>query len=390
MVQEISIIKVPDVDTQSSIRESVRKAIDLVGGMHSVVKGENKVVIKPNFFGPRSASNGATTNLTVVREIVEEVIECGGYPIIAEGPFRFYDANVVFQKLGVKNLAKNLGIELVNLNAAEAVEKNVPGGKALKRIKISKLVLDADVLINVPKIKTHHLTTVTLGMKNMKGVLPGREKQKSHIYGIHQSIVDINKVIRSDLIVVDGTVAMEGMGPTFGHPVKFGIVVAGKNVVDVDVVCCKLMGLDPMQVKHLRLACKNGLCSQNVKTVGDSIETVRRRFLFPRESKPYLYAHSIAEKIDPIVYKISGKNIFPYLSGLFGKRPRIDLKKCTKCGICEKMCILSPPAINSQTGKIDYHRCVDCLLCMEHCPRNAISVKGIIISARSCRGGQDH
>jgi len=379
MVQWVSVVRVPDINAENSIRKSVREAIDLIGGMCSVVKAKNKVVIKPNFFGPRLASKGATTNLTIVQEITEMVIECGAYPTIAEGPFRFYDANVVFRKLGVKKLAENLGIGLVNLNEAEAVEKDIQDGKALNRIKIPKIVLDADVLINVPKMKTHHLTTVTLGMKNMKGILPGEEKQKSHIHGIHQSIVDINKAIRSDLVVVDGTVAMEGMGPTFGDPVKLGIVVAGKNVVDVDMVCCGIMGVDPVEVKHLRLACKEGLCSENVEIVGDPIEAVRRTFQFPRESKAYLYAHSIAEKLDKIVYKTSGRNIFPILSGLFGKKPRINPKKCIECGICEEVCIVSPPAINCRTGKIDYRHCIDCLLCMEQCPRNAIKVRGITV-----------
>jgi uncharacterized protein (DUF362 family) len=233
----VSVVKT-QVQDEDAFRKDVQKAIDLVGGMQRVVKPGDTVIIKPNFFGPRLSSDGATTNLTMLQEIVEEVAERRATPVIAEGPFRTYNTRVVFRTVGVDRLAKNLGVELVDLNDAENVEVNVPLGKALKKIKIPKIVLDSDVLINVPKMKTHHLTTVTLGMKNLKGVLPGVEKQQSHIHGIHQSIVDINKTVTADLTVVDGTIAMEGVGPTFGDPVELGVIVAGKNVVDVDKVCC--------------------------------------------------------------------------------------------------------------------------------------------------------
>ncbi|MGB9960255.1 MAG: DUF362 domain-containing protein [Candidatus Bathyarchaeales archaeon] len=373
---QVSVVKVPSIVDEKSVCGAVRKAINIVGGMHSIVEKGDCVIVKPNFFGPRSSLHGATTSLTVVREIVEEIFECGAEALIAEGPFRFYEADVVFNAVGVKKFAQELGIKLINLNEEPSVEVDVPLGKALKRIKVPKLVLDADKLINVPKMKTHHLTTVTLGMKNLKGVLPGAEKQKSHIHGIHQSIVDINKLVKSDLIVVDGIVAMEGMGPTFGDPVELGVVVAGKNVIDVDRVCCELMGVNPLQVEHLRLAIEEGLGSNNVEIVGENLVSVRRRFKIPKESGTYLFLSGVAQRFDRLVYRFSGKNIFPFLSAMFGKRPRIDKTKCVKCGICEKMCILSPPAINCKTGKIS-HRCVDCLLCMEQCPKNAISVRGL-------------
>jgi uncharacterized protein (DUF362 family)/Pyruvate/2-oxoacid:ferredoxin oxidoreductase delta subunit len=374
---KVAIVKVPNINDEESICRSVRKAINLVDGIHNVVKCGDVVIIKPNFFGPRSSLHGATTSLTVIREVVNEVIECMAEPIIAEGPFRFYNADLVFDMLGVRRFAQELGIKLVNLNKEVSVEVEVPSGKALKRIKVPKLVLNSDVLINVPKMKTHHLTTVTLGMKNLKGVLPGAEKQQSHIHGIHQSIVDINKVIKPDLTVVDGIVAMEGMGPTFGDPVELGLIVAGRNVIDVDRVCCEVMGIDPFHVEHLRIALEEGLGSNNFEVVGESINSVRRRFRVPQESRAYLYLSNIAQRFDQLVYKISGKNIFPFLSSIFGRRPRIDRKKCVKCGICEKVCIVSPPAINYKTGKIS-HRCVDCLLCMEQCPKNAISIRGMM------------
>lgn len=374
---QVAVVKVPSIVDEERVGRAVRKAIDLVGGMRGIVEKSDCVIVKPNFFGPRSSLHGATTSLAVVREIVEEIFECGAEPIIAEGPFRFYNADVVFNVLGVKKFAQDLGIKLVNLNKEPSVEVEVPLGKALRKIKVPKVVLDADKLVNVPKMKTHHLTTVTLGMKNLKGVLPGAEKQKSHIYGIHQSIVDINKTVKSDLIVVDGIVAMEGMGPTFGDPVELGVVVAGKNVVDVDRVCCELMGVDPLHVEHLRLAVEEGLGSSDVEVVGEDLESIKRKFKIPREGGTYLFLSNVAQRFDRLMYRFSGKNIFPFLSAMFGKRPRIDKKKCVRCGICEKVCILSPPAINCKTGKIS-HRCVDCLLCMEQCPKNAISVRGMI------------
>jgi uncharacterized protein (DUF362 family)/Pyruvate/2-oxoacid:ferredoxin oxidoreductase delta subunit len=374
---KVSVVKT-QVHDEDAVRKNVQKAIDLVGGMQSVVKSGDSVIIKPNFFGPRSSSNGATTDLTILQEIVEEVADRQATPVIAEGPFRAYNTRAVFSKLGVDRLANNLGVELVDLNDSESVEVTVPRGKALKRIKIAKKVLDADVLINVPKMKTHHLTTVTLGMKNLKGILPGEEKQQSHIHGIHQAIVDINKTIAADLTVVDGTIAMEGVGPTFGDPVDLGVIVAGKNVVDVDKVCCEIMGINPLHVEHVRIADEEGLGSAEVEVVGEPVDTVTRKFKFLQESTTYLFAHNVAEKADRVLYRLIGKNVLPFLSGKYGRRPIIDKTKCAKCHICEQVCILAPPpAIDCSSGKIDYQRCADCLLCMEQCPTNAISVRGM-------------
>lgn len=374
---KVSVVKT-QVHDEDAIRRNVRKAIDLVGGMQHIVRSGDTVIVKPNFFGPRLSSDGATTNLTILQEIVEEVAERSATPVIAEGPFRTYNTRVVFSKIGVDRLAKNLGVELVNLNEAESVEVNVPLGKALKKIKIPKVVLNADALINIPKMKTHHLTTVTLGMKNLKGVLPGEEKQQSHIHGIHQAIVDINKTVTANLTVVDGTVAMEGVGPTFGDPVDLGVIVAGENVVDVDKVCCEIMGINPLHVEHVRIADEEGLSSSEVEVVGEPVDTVVRKFKFLQENTTYLFVHSVTEKADRILYRVTGKNIKPFLSGKFGRRAIIDRTRCAQCHVCEQVCIASPsPAIDSSSGKIDYTRCVDCLLCMEHCPRDAISIRGM-------------
>ena len=373
----VSVMKT-QIHDEDSIRRNVKNAIDLVGGMQSVVKPGDSVIIKPNFGGPRSSSDGATTDLTMLQEIVEEVADRQATAVIAEGPFRQYDTRVVFKKVGVDRLANNLGVELIDLNDSESVEVTVPRGKALKRIKIAKRVLDADALINVPKMKTHHITKVTLGMKNLKGILPGEQKQQSHIHGIHQAIVDINKTIAPDLTVVDGIIAMEGVGPAFGDPVDLGVIVAGKNVVDVDNVCCEIMGINPLHVEHLRIAAEEGLGSAEVQVVGEPVDAVARKFKFLQESTTYLLAHNVAQKADRVLYRLVGKNVFPFLSGKFGRRPIIDKTKCAKCHICEQVCILAPPpAIDCSSGKIDYQRCADCLLCMEQCPTNAISVRGM-------------
>jgi uncharacterized protein (DUF362 family)/Pyruvate/2-oxoacid:ferredoxin oxidoreductase delta subunit len=374
---DVSIVKTL-VHDEDAIRKNVKKAIDLVGGMQSVVKSGDRVIIKPNFGGPRSSSDGATTELTILQEIVEEVADRQATPIIAEGPFRQYNTRVVFSKVGVDRLANDLGVELIDLNDSESVEVIVPRGKALKRVKIAKEVLDADALINVPKMKTHNMTTVTLGMKNLKGILPGEEKQQSHIHGIHQAIVDINKAIAPDLTVVDGVIAMEGAGPTFGDPVDLGVIVAGKNVVDVDKVCCEIMGINPLHVEHVRIAEEENLGSARVEVVGEPIDAVTRKFKFLQESTTYLFAHNVAQRADRVLYRLIGKSILPFLSGRYGRRPIIDKTKCAKCHICEQVCILAPPpAIDCSLGKIDYQRCADCLLCMEQCPTNAISVRGM-------------
>ena len=130
-------------------------------------------------------------------------------------------------------------------------------------------------------MKTHKETAVTLGMKNMFGLLPEKRKIEFHLLGISKVIVDINAVLRPKLTVIDGFYALEGPGPIGGNPVKMNLIIAGQDPVATDATACRIMGIDPYQVYHIRKAYKKGfgeINSAKIDVVGERIETVKRKF----------------------------------------------------------------------------------------------------------------
>ena len=378
MTHTVSVVKVEDPNCEDEVKRAISDSIDLLGGLSSLVRKNDKVVLKPNLEAPRRSDSAATTSMIFIERLVELTRKAGAKPVVAEGPFMNYDTTTVFKITGVEELCKRLGVDLVDLNNTESLEVPVPRGKAHKKLRIPRVIMEADKLINIPKMKTHHLTTLTCAMKNLKGVLPGRDKQLSHVRGLHQAIADINKVVHSDLVVVDGIVAMEGMGPTFGKVVPLGVVVAGTNDLAVDAVCARIMGIEPNDVEHLRIAFHDfSMDVEDVETVGTPLQDLKATLQIPHESRMYTLAQRSAHVLDRYFYQTvrPGRSLFPLLSGLFGGHPRIDASKCSACGLCVRSCPVD--AIDLPAKRIRASKCVDCLVCSELCPLQAVYIKGV-------------
>jgi uncharacterized protein (DUF362 family) len=147
----------------------------------------------------------------------------------------------------------------------------------LKSITVPRLVIESAV-ISAAKLKTHVDTGVTLGMKNMFGLLPDKFKGKYHLKGISKVVVDINTVLRPALTVIDGFVGMEGQGPIDGTPVQMNLIIAGTDPVATDATACRVMGINPHEITHIRKAFEKGLGKSEAQVVGEKLETVTRPF----------------------------------------------------------------------------------------------------------------
>jgi len=371
----VSVVRVRDPEDKEDVMRHVKEAIENIGGMGSIVKNGDIVLIKPNFAGPRPSNTGTTTNLAMIKEVTNEVRDFGGKPILGEYPAaRDHDPDIVFKVLGIREFAKKAGIEFLDLEKTERVTVEVPKGVLFKKLKLPRIVAESDVLISLPKMKTHTFTKVSLGMKNLMGIIPMVERTRTHVYDLDQGIVDINKVVKQDLILVDGTVAMEGNGPFEGDPVKLGVLVAGKDVVTVDTVCCQIMGIDPETVKHLKLAFEQ-IGRPEIEVIGE-MTGIRKSFTIPDPLRKG--RNTILFLADHTSTKILGKpvSILPYSVRLLGRLPEVDVKKCTRCGLCLDLCPVKAIAMES-VAKINYAKCVRCMcqLCVESCPANAIKKK---------------
>lgn len=257
--------------------EPVFKALEMVD-FQKALAGYSSVLIKVNFINDKTWDTGATTDPIVVEAIILKLKELPVKIFVVESDASMTNADKAFEATGMKDMCIRNGVEWLNLrHVKEKVKLQIPNGETLKEITVPKLVTESAV-ISAAKLKTHMATTVTLGMKNMFGLLPDKLKMKYHAKGISDVIVDINTVLKPAITVVDGFVAMEGRGPTDGTPVQMDLIIAGTDPVAADAVCCRIMGIDPSQVKHIRKASEKGLGRLEAEILGEKIETVTRPF----------------------------------------------------------------------------------------------------------------
>lgn len=258
--------------------EPVFKALDLID-YKSALTGYSKVLIKVNFITDKTWDTGATTDPMVVEAIIQKLM---GLPIsvsVVESDATITNADKAFEKTGMKDMCQRNGVECINLrHLKDKVKLDVPNSEVLGSITVPRIVAES-AIISAAKLKTHANTGVTLGMKNMFGLLPDKFKAKYHARGINKVIVDINTVIKPVLTVIDGFVGMEGKGPIDGAPVKMDLIIAGKNVVATDATGCRVMGINPYDIPHLRRASEKGLGSiDDVDVLGEKIRNVAKTF----------------------------------------------------------------------------------------------------------------
>jgi len=277
----VSIVKGTENPGEKEIDALVRKAVVLAGGLDDIVSEGDTVLIKPNIVNAFRPETGAITDPRVCKSIADIVREMGAKPIIAESSSIGADTEEAFITGGYTELRAN-GYEVIDLKKEETVMIPVPRGKVMKKVSLPRIVAEANVIISVPRMKTHEQAKVTLSLKNMKGVLPDTFKRKFHLtFGIFQGVADLCKVVRPAFSLVDGIIAHEGLGPTEGTPLEMDLIVAGKDPVAVDTVSSSIMGFEPGEDETAKASFESGIGTLNmneIEVVGETISGVNRRF----------------------------------------------------------------------------------------------------------------
>jgi len=269
------------------IKEALEKTLEGIGGLGKFIQEGEEVFVKPNLTGEREPYTGALTNPEVLKALIELVLEKRPKKVyLGDSPSWGFNAEKVYEVSGARKVAEETGCTLVNLDKDEEVECAIPNAWRLEKIPIARTVLKCDKLINVPVMKTHMQCIVSLGIKNMNGVLPLKSKTLLHdlepmngYSGLDIGVADLHKLIQPDLTVVDGTIAMEGRGPFDGDPVRLGVIMAGENPVWVDAVGASLMGFIPEEIPSIKLCGEiDSVHLHDYQIVGPAIESVRRKF----------------------------------------------------------------------------------------------------------------
>jgi uncharacterized protein (DUF362 family) len=259
--------------------EPVFKALDLID-YATALSGCERVLIKVNFITVKTWDTGATTDPIVVEAIIKKLQNLHREICVVESDATMTSADRAFEATGMREMSERNGVRCLNLRkVTDRVKIDIPHGEALKRITVPRIVAESTV-ISAAKLKTHTSTKVTLGMKNMFGLLPDKLKGKYHLRGISKVIVDINSVLKPRLTVIDGFVGMEGAGPSDGTPVKMDLIIAGQDPVATDATASRVMGFDPREIAHIRKAYERGLGNiDDIEVCGERLETVARSFL---------------------------------------------------------------------------------------------------------------
>jgi len=237
------------------------KKIDL-----SPAKGK-KVLLKPNAGRIASSGEGITTDPQVVAAAIDAFKQAGADVSVGESPITGVNTQEAFKATGIAAVARERNCRLIDMDKRPFVSLEIPDGKAIKEIKVCADVFDHDIIVSIPVMKIHMHTLATLSIKNMKGCLWRRSKVDLHMLPmlndmdempLNVAIADMSGVLRPHLSIIDGTVGMEGMGPSGGKAKKLGLVVAGTDAFAVDSIACRLMGLCAEDIPHLRMGAERG------------------------------------------------------------------------------------------------------------------------------------
>ena len=284
----VSIVRLQNGDVEGAVRE----AVSLTDSFETVAWEGATVLVKPNVALPAETGTGIVTDARVVEAVTKLVLERNpNRVVIGEGSSVGYDFPTRLDSIrcmetaGIAEVARKLGVEVVDLNREEHVEVRARDAFVMERFAIARTAAEADVIVSLPVIKTHVRTGITCGLKNMKGVLPGDEKKRTHRLGLDRGIVDLNRVAKPAFTVVDGIIGVQGAWGSDSDAVDrvpLDLISAGSDVVAIDAVCATIAGFDVGEILHIQGAAKAnlGVCDMRLIEVrGERIDSVKHPFI---------------------------------------------------------------------------------------------------------------
>lgn len=348
------------------INESLFKMMEELSIKREEIEGK-RVIIKPNLLLAYPPEKAATTHPNVITSVALLCKKLGASEvIIAESPGGIYNEknlDKVYRVTGMKQAASDSGAKL-NYDLGWK-EFSIPNGVVSKTVNVINPIYDADVIINVCKMKTHSLAVMTCASKNLFGVIPGIMKFEMHARfkkpeDFFTMVVDLNEELakRYNIIhICDGIVGMEGDGPSGGTPKQAGAILMSRSPFNLDLVASEIMGLGG-RVKMLKIAAKRLLCperAEEVEIVYNKIEDISCGAFIPPDTAK-------GKKFDLIP---------PFLQ----PRPVIDIKLCRGCKMCVESCPQSTIIMKNGRAKINHDKCIRCYCCQELCTFKAVKIK---------------
>ncbi len=376
---QVSITACPDYSADSCA-QALGQVLQPLGGLSWVTPGM-KIVIKANLVSPMKPDKAATTHPGLLTELTRMLVARGASVVIGDSPGGVYNAaflNRVYAVTGMHQAEKAGAVLNQNFGQLEA---DFPQAHVARHFSYTAYLADADAIISFSKLKSHGMMSLSAATKNLFGAVPGTMKPEYHFrypdpMDFAGMLVDLNSYFKPRLYLVDAVVTMEGNGPTAGTPRYMGALLAGTDCHAVDMVCTKLIGLDPKAVPTLQAAVNYGL-------VADSPEKIQ-------------VAGALEPFILPDFQRIEGRRGHQFETVLPGKlgaafskvaqaalrsEPRLKKSECVGCGLCANICPAKAITITAEKkAAIDQTRCIRCFCCQEFCPKGAMKVHRPLIA----------
>ncbi|MGF1516789.1 MAG: DUF362 domain-containing protein [Nodosilinea sp.] len=260
MVVPVSLIRANSYH-RAELGRSLTQVLEPLGGMAAFIKPGDRVLLKPNLLTGARPTKECTTRPELIYAVAQQVKAAGGKPFLGDSP-AFGSAHGVAKANGLLPLAQELDLPIVELHGHRYPTDN----PEFDHLRLSREAMEADVVINLPKVKSHVQLTVTLGVKNLFGCVPGKMKAWWHmeagkdVQRFGTMLVETARLIDPALTIVDGIVGHEGNGPSGGEPKQLGLLGASGNVFALDRAVVDVLGVDPLVVPTVAQSLRLGVC----------------------------------------------------------------------------------------------------------------------------------
>ncbi|MEW5802958.1 MAG: DUF362 domain-containing protein [bacterium] len=393
----VSLVRCPAYE-KDQLYPAIQKALDLLGGISQFIKPQDRVLVKVNHLPPPSApERGIVTHPVFVEQVLIILKESGLGAKVRVGDDIALDPCDGFAVSGLRQVCDRLGVECLSFREEGFKHVAIPNGKSLKETHLARAVLETDVVINLPKFKTHSLAVFTGAVKNIYGCLPSGLRVRYHAQfqgeeRFNSLLADLFTAVRPQLNIMDAVVGMEGEGPANGDTRRIGLILASADAVALDRVALAVAGIDHELVFHLKDAARRGAGVyqlEQIQVMGERLEAVR--------IPDFRISHTSLGSIK----KWMPDFLFGAICRQFEARPRVIPAKCRGCGACVGVCPADAIRIDSSfspsgLARIDKRCCLACMCCHEACRYGAIvpqrKLAGRLLSAgaRSLRRLRRH
>ncbi|MBW9154365.1 DUF362 domain-containing protein [Clostridium estertheticum] len=374
-MENVALLKCEQYDVDL-IEKKLREGFELLGGdefLRKLIPKDSKVLLKPNMLSVESKESPVVTHYAVFEAVIRIVKEYSNYVSFGDSP-GFGDSRKAAEKSGLMEVADRYGVKFEDFK--ESVHVRLDNSILCKSWNVAKAAYDADVVITLPKLKTHAMAYYTGAVKNQFGCIPGTQKATWHTRmpdanNFCKMLLDLNTAVGTNFAILDGIIAMEGNGPKSGQAYNLNTLIMGQSLTAVDSIAVRLIGYDnPLDTPVLKEAYDSKwgvVLPKDINILGEKLEDMKaKNFKLCRKGGNFYF-------ISPAVTN--------FLRGMIAPNPTLIQEKCIGCGRCAEVCPEKPVVItmvkngNKLNPKWNMNECIRCFCCQELCPVGAIETK---------------